>query len=54
VGRLADLNVKSYMHFAAEGQKSEAGMDTSLEKTLETLSFSKETQALPFTVFKAT
>ena len=54
VSRLADLNVKSYMHFAAEGQKSEAGMDTSLEKTLETLSFSKETQALPFTVFKAT
>ena len=54
VSRLADLNVKSYMHFAAEGQKSEPGMDTSLEKTLETLSFSKETQALPFTVFKAT
>ena len=54
VHRLADLNVKSYMHFAAEGQKSEAGMDNSLEKTLETLSFSKETQALPFTVFKAT
>jgi proline dehydrogenase len=54
VHRLADLNVKSYMHFAAEGQKSESGMDNSLEKTLETLSFSKETQALPFTVFKAT
>jgi len=54
VERLETLNVKSYMHFAAEGQKSEAGMDLSLEKTLETLSFSKSTQALPFTVFKAT
>ena len=54
VERLQSLNVKSYMHFAAEGQKSEAGMDLSLKKTLETLSFSKSTQALPFTVFKAT
>ena len=54
VSRLADLKVKSYMHFAAEGQNSEAGMDASLEKTLETLSFSKETEALPFAVFKAT
>ncbi|MDA8877695.1 proline dehydrogenase family protein, partial [Flavobacteriaceae bacterium] len=54
VHRLADLNVKSYMHFAAEGQKTEAGMEYSLKKTLETLSFSKDSGALPFTVFKAT
>lgn len=54
VERLKKLNVRSYMHFAAEGQKSEMGMDLSLAKTLETISFSKNTEALPFAVFKAT
>ena len=54
VEKLKSSNVLSYMHYAAEGLKSEEGMDLAVEKTLETLSFSKESEALPFTVFKAT
>ena len=46
VSRLADLKVKSYMHFAAEGQNSEAGMDASLEKTLETLNKAQKSKAI--------
>lgn len=54
IERLNKLNVKSYMHYAVEGQNSERGMDRCLKKTIETISFSKNTNALPFTVFKAT
>ena len=42
------------MHFAAEGQKNEGGMDRSLERVLETLKISKLNESLPFAVFKAT
>jgi proline dehydrogenase len=54
VDLLADLNVKSYMHYAAEGQRTEKGMDASLIHVLETLSHSTTNSALPFAVFKAT
>jgi len=54
VQKLSDLQVSSYMHYAAEGLKTEEGMEISLEKTLETLSFSKGRPSLPFTVFKST
>ena len=54
VDRLASYDVKSYMHYASESQKSEAGMDESLTKILDTLKFSSGKSALPFTVFKAT
>ncbi len=54
INRLNEMNVKSYMHYAAECQNSESGMDMNLKKTLETICFSKNTNALPFTVFKAT
>ena len=54
VENLATQNVKSYMHFASEGHESELGMEQSLKKTLEILSFSRGRSALPFTVFKAT
>jgi len=54
VEKLKSHNIKSYMHYAAEGIESEEGMDLCLKNTLETLSFSKESEALPFTVFKAT
>ena len=54
VNRLASYNVKSYMHYASESQKSEVGMDESLTKILDTLKFSSGKSALPFTVFKAT
>jgi len=54
VDRLASYNVKSYMHYASESQKSEVGMDESLTKILDTLKFSSGKSALQFTVFKAT
>ena len=54
VNRLASYNVKSYMHYASESQKSEVGMDESLTKILDTLKFSSGKSALQFTVFKAT
>ena len=54
VDRLASYNVKSYMLYASESQKSEVGMDESLTKILDTLKFSSGKSALPFTVFKAT
>ena len=54
VDRLASYDVKSYMHYASESQKSEVGMDESLTKILDTLKFSSGKSALPFTVFKAT
>ena len=54
VVRLASYNVKSYMHYASESQKSEVGMDESLTKILDTLKFSSGKSALEFTVFKAT
>ncbi len=54
VESLSKLNVSSYMHFAAEGQKNEDGMDRSLERVLETLKISKSNESLPFAVFKAT
>ena len=54
VDLLADLNVKSYMHYAAEGQRTEKGMDASLNHVLETLSIATTNTALPFAVFKAT
>ena len=54
VNLLADLNVKSYMHYAAEGQLTEKGMDASLNHVLKTLTYSSANSALPFAVFKAT
>ena len=54
VDLLSDLNVKSYMHYATEGQRTEKGMDASLNHVLETLSHSSANSALPFAVFKAT
>ena len=54
INRLNKLHVKSYMHYASEGQNSELSMEFNFKKTINTISFSKTTNALPFTVFKAT
>ena len=54
VHQLEKYNVKSYMHYATEGEWTEQGMEDHLHKSLETLSFSKGNSALPFTVFKPT
>ena len=54
VKKLEDSKIQSYLHFAAEESETEKGMDISLIKILETLSFSKDTPCLSFTGFKAT
>ena len=54
VNSLKSYKILSYLHYAVEAVKTEKGMDISKNNTLETLSFSKENKALPFSVFKAT
>tara|TARA_A100001011_G_scaffold400865_1_gene520204 strand:+ start:28530 stop:28967 length:438 start_codon:yes stop_codon:yes gene_type:complete len=54
VEKLNKSNIKSYMHFAVEGHKSEADIEINFNNILETIAFSKKSEALPFTVFKVT
>ena len=54
VDSLKSYKILSYLHYAVEAVKTEKGMEMSKNNTLETLSFSKENKALPFSVFKAT
>ena len=54
VDSLKSYKIISYLHYAVEAVKTEKGMEMSKNHTLETLSFSKENKALPFSVFKAT
>jgi proline dehydrogenase len=54
VDSLKSYKILSYLHYAVEAVKTEKGMEISKNNTLETLSFSKENKALPFSVFKAT
>ena len=54
VERLSKFKVFSYVHYATEAILKEKGMDASLERTLETFSFSKNSTDLPFVVFKPT
>ena len=54
VDSLKSYKILSYLHYAVEAVKTEKGMEISKNHTLETLSFSKENKALPFSVFKAT
>ena len=54
IDSLKSYKILSYLHYAVEAVKTEKGMEISKNNTLETLSFSKENKALPFSVFKAT
>ena len=54
VNSLRSYKILSYLHYAVEAVKTEKGMEISKNNTLETLSFSNENKALPFSVFKAT
>lgn len=54
VESLYNFKIKSYMHYASEGQKTSEGMEESLKKILETIKLSQNNEALPFTVFKST
>ena len=53
VKKLKKLNVKSYMHYASEGNKSENDFDNNLKIIIKTINITNEDAALPFTVFKA-
>ena len=54
VNKLKSVNVKSYMHYASEVDKSKIGINLNLNKTLETILLSKDKESTPFTVFKLT
>ena len=54
VNSLNSYKILSYLHYAVEAVKTEKGMEICKNNILETLSFSKENKALPFSVFKAT
>jgi len=53
VKKLKKLNVKSYMHYASEGNKSENDFDNNLKIIKDTINITNKDAALPFTVFKA-
>ena len=53
VKKLKKLNVKSYMHYASEGNKSENDFDNNLNIIINTINITNKDAALPFTVFKA-
>ena len=53
VKKLKKLNVKSYMHYASEGNESENDFDNNLKIIKDTINITNKDAALPFTVFKA-
>ncbi|WP_116788308.1 proline dehydrogenase family protein [Flavobacterium psychrotrophum] len=46
--------VSSVLDYSVEAKEEEAEFDKALEKTLKTITFAKERQAIPFAVFKPT
>ena len=51
VKKLKKLNVKSYMHYASEGNKSENDFNNNLKIIKDTITITNKDAALPFTVF---
>lgn len=54
VKRLSKSGIYSFIHYAAEAEKTEKGLDYNLVKLKETISSSKDNKSLPFVVFKPT
>lgn len=54
IEELAKSNIKSILDYSVEGEESEAGFDSVVEKTIYTIEKSKETPNIPFAVFKMT
>ncbi|WP_394748725.1 proline dehydrogenase family protein [Spongiimicrobium salis] len=54
IDTLYEKGVSAVLDYSVEGKKEEAQFDFSLQKAMETLSFVKEKQAIPFAVFKPT
>jgi len=54
IDKMYTKNVHSVLDYSVEGKEDEAQFDTALAMGLKLLEFSKEKQAIPFTVFKPT
>ena len=51
VKKLKKFNVKSYMHYASEGNKSENDFDNNLKIIINTINITNKDAASPFTVY---
>ncbi len=54
VDRMFEKGVCSVLDYSVEGKEEDAQFDAAMEKTLKTLDFVKEKDAIPFAVFKPT
>ncbi|WP_159799377.1 proline dehydrogenase family protein [Flavobacterium sp. MK4S-17] len=54
VDKMFTKGVSSVLDYSVEAKEEEAEFDKALEKTLKTIVFAKEKQAIPFAVFKPT
>jgi proline dehydrogenase len=54
IDKMYTKNVHSVLDYSAEGKEVEEQFDLAMEKTLNTIKFSKEKPSIPFAVFKPT
>lgn len=54
IQRMHAKNVFSVLDYSAEGKEEEKQFDYAVQKTLKTLEYAKENEAIPFAVFKPT
>ena len=54
IDKMHTKNVHAVLDYSVEGKETEAQFDHALEKTLKTIDFAKEKNAIPFAVFKPT
>jgi proline dehydrogenase len=54
IDKMYSKNVHSVLDYSAEGKEVEEQFDLAMEKTLNTIKFSKEKKSIPFAVFKPT
>ena len=54
IDKMYTKNVHSVLDYSAEGKEVEEQFDLAMEKTLNTIKFGKEKEAIPFAVFKPT
>ncbi|MDO5608780.1 MAG: proline dehydrogenase family protein [Capnocytophaga sp.] len=54
IKKMHEKGVSSVLDYSVEGKEEEASFDDTLAKTLDTIRFSVENQAVPFAVFKPT
>jgi len=54
INKMYDLGVSSVLDYSVEGKETEEQFDYAMNKTLESIEFAKDNQAIPFVVFKPT